>query len=120
MELQFVNYRGEPMKPPPNRLFRQERKDKPVIESFHKGWRVQGIPPDAMEKARHRHAPLTAAGNKSKPFNEQEWLCKAAKKPVRAKPYSVLDAAQTCAELARQAGWLQVEVLAIEKKPLNT
>ena len=120
MEIQFVNYRGEPMSPPPLRSLRQERREKPVINSFHKGWRVQGIPPDALEKARYRHSMLVSAGRESKPFSEQDWLRNATRKPVRAKPYSIPDAAQTCAELATKAGWLRVEVVAIEKKPLNT
>lgn len=121
MTLQFVNYRGEPMsRTPPPRSLRQERKEKPVINSFHKGWRVQGIPPDALEKARHRHSMLLSANRESKPFSEQEWLRNATRKPIRAKPYSIPDAAQTCADLATRAGWLQVEVVAIEKKSANT
>ena len=63
---------------------------------------------------------LVSAGRESKPFNEQDWLRSATRKPVRAKPYSIPDAAQTCAELATKAGWLRVEVVAIEKKPPNT
>ena len=63
---------------------------------------------------------LARANKESKPFNEQEWLCKATRKPIRAKPYSIPDAAQTCAELAARAGWLRVEVVAIEKKSVST
>lgn len=120
MTLQFVNYRGEPMSPPPLHSLRQERKEKPVINSFHKGWRVQGIPPGALEKARHRHSMLMSANREPEPFSEAEWLRNATRKPVRAKPYSIPDAAQACAELASRAGWLRVEVVAIEKRPLNT
>ena len=120
MTLQFVNYQGQPLHICKLDLHQKERKTKATTDSFHKGWRVQGIPPGAPEKARHRHSMLMSANREPKPFNEQEWLRNATRKPVRAKPYLIPDAAQACAELASRAGWLRVEVVAIEKRPLNT
>ncbi len=63
---------------------------------------------------------LESAGRESKPFSEQDWLRNATRKAVRSKPYSIPDAAQTCAELATKAGWLRVEVVTIEKKSPST
>lgn len=122
MTLQFVNYQGQPLHICKLDLHQKERKTRAVPDSFHKGWRVQGIPPGALQKARDRHLMLSAGGGEreAKPFSEQEWLRNATRKPVRAKPYSIPGAAQACADLATRAGWLQVEVVAIEKKPLNT
>lgn len=122
MTLQFVNYQGQPLHICKLDLHQKERKTKATPDSFYKGWRVQGIPPGALEKARDRHLMLAhgGGGREAKPFSEQEWLRNATRKPVRAKPYSIPDAAQVCADLATKAGWLQVEVVAIEKKPPST
>lgn len=120
MTLQFVNYQGQPLHICKLDLHQKERKTKATPDSFHKGWRVQGIPPGALQKARDRHSTLMKAKSDPKPFDEQEWLRNATRKPIRAKPYSIPDAAQTCADLATRAGWLQVEVVAIEKKSANT
>jgi hypothetical protein len=38
------------------------------------------------------------------------WLGKHAPKRVRSKPYSLAEAADVCAELARKAGWQHVRV----------
>ena len=54
-------------------------------------------------------------GKQAKDFIDAEWLRNAKQKPVRAKPYAIQDAAETCAELARKAGWVQVTVTPIEK-----
>lgn len=120
MTFQFVNCYGTPLHICKVSQSQHFPAQKPKPDSYHKGWKVQGIPPGALEKARYRHSMLVSAGRESKPFSEADWLRNATRKPVRAKPYSIPDAAQACAELAAKAGWLQVEVVAIEKKPLNT
>lgn len=120
MTLQFVNYQGQPLHICKPAIRQEDRKARAVADSFHKGWRVQGIPPGALERARNQHSTLMKAKSDPKPFSEQDWLRNATRKPIRAKPYSIPDAAQACAELASRAGWLRVEVVAIEKRPLNT
>lgn len=120
MTFQFVNCYGTPLHICNISRGQHFPAQKPKPNSLHKGWKVQGIPPDALEKARHQHSMLMSANRDPKPFDEQEWLRNATRKPVRAKPYSIPDAAQACAELASRAGWLRVEVVAIEKKLLNT
>ncbi|WP_159918017.1 hypothetical protein [Pantoea sp. 18069] len=53
MPLDFVNYRGEAVSTiaPPQ----QKNRPKAADESFHKGWRVTGVPPGALEEARATH-----------------------------------------------------------------
>lgn len=65
MTLQFVNYRGQPLHICKLDLHQKERKTRAVPDSFHKGWRVQGIPPGALQKARDRHLMLSAGGGAS-------------------------------------------------------
>lgn len=77
------------------------------------------MPPGALEEAQAAHLKKSRLelqnGKQSKDFIDAEWLRNARQKPLRAKPYAVQDAAETCAELARKAGWLQVTVTPIEK-----
>lgn len=98
----YVNYRGEEIslidhgRPP--RAKKEER-------SFHNGWRVQGIPPGAMEDAREANrrvaAMSNAAGGKPLPaFDPERWLMTAKSKPVRARPFEIRSAADECKALA--------------------
>ena len=122
MPIEFVNYRGEAVStvPPP----KQTKKPKADEESFHKGWRVTGVPPGALEEAQAAHLKKSRLelqnGKQSKDFIAAEWLRNARQKPIRAKPYAVQDAAETCADLARKAGWLQVTVTPIAKDVSKT
>lgn len=67
MTLQFVNYQGQPLHICKLDLHQKERKTKATPDSFHKGWRVQGIPPGALEKARDRHLMLAHGGVVARP-----------------------------------------------------
>lgn len=115
MTLQFVNYRGEPvsMYAPP-----MPRKRAAGPADWHKGWRVVGIPPGALEEAKAKHerdaADVRAKGKEPKPWDEANWLMNARKKPVRGKPYEVPEAAQQCRALAEAAGWLAVDVVELK------
>ena len=62
MTLQFVNYQGQPLHICKPAVRQEDRKARAVADSFHKGWRVQGIPPGALQKARDRHLMLSAGG----------------------------------------------------------
>lgn len=66
MTLQFVNYQGQPLHICKLDLHQKERKTRAVPDSFHKGWRVQGIPPGALQKARDRHLMLSAGGGRAR------------------------------------------------------
>jgi len=89
--------------------------------SFHKGFRVEGHPPGAMEEAEKKCKEECAAyvtypiGKPPVAFNEAYWRNNHKKRPVRAKPYELQDAANVCAELARKAGWLDVVVVEVKK-----
>jgi hypothetical protein len=98
---------------------------------WHKGWRVMGHPPGAMENARDirerelaRWSCMTEKAAKEardrgerepKPWDESHWRKSAALKAVRSKPYYVPEASEECAELARKAGWLDVVVIEQKK-----
>lgn len=122
MPVQFVNYRGEAVATiaPPQPTKRPKAAD----ESFHKGWRVTGVPPGALEAAQVAHQAKTRLdlqnGKQPKEFIDADWLRTARQKPIRAKPYALHEAAQTCADLARNAGWMQITVTAIEKRISKT
>ena len=81
---------------------------------------MTGVPPGALEEARAAHLKKSRLdlqnGKQAGDFIDADWLRNAKQKPVRAKPYAVQDAAETCAELARKGGWLQVTVTAMEKR----
>jgi hypothetical protein len=98
------------------------RKPRPVSERepTHKGFRVVGHPPGALESAkddRRRVIEMAAAsgGAPIPPFDEQAWRAKTKKKPV-AKPYAIRSSAITCADLARRAGWFDVDVVELVKE----
>lgn len=132
--LSFVNVHGKPIdieqlaqavKPKPKAVA-----DKPA--EFFKGFRVEGHPPGALEAAKAyadklvaQWAAMTDSEKKAerskgfrtpKEFDEAMWRTNTKMKPVRAKPYDLKEAADQCAEMARKAGWIDVRVVAIEKR----
>lgn len=115
--LTFVNYKGQPLPPPASNVPRTvTRRDGP--DQFHKGWRVVGIPPGAVEAAETEHNRLQARmqdWTKRKPFDRGNWIANAKKKPIRAKPYEIKESAEVCADLATRSGWLSVELVEIKK-----
>lgn len=82
------------------------------------------MPPGALEVAQAAHQAKARLdlqnGKQPKEFIDTDWLRTARQKPIRAKPYALHEAAQTCADLARNAGWLQITVTAIEKRISKT
>lgn len=124
MALQFVNVRGEvPTEHRMQETAKQQRRPKSVTEKEpqHKGFAVCGYPPGALDEARAAHERVVAMAEKAggaapKPFDESEWRTKTKKKRV-AKPYSLRSAAVQCAELARKAGWTEVDVVELAPEP---
>ncbi len=114
--LTFVNYLGQAVSTAPVAKPKSKTVD---LDPYHKGWRVVGVPPGAVEEAEQEHKKKSqkarAAGKAILDFNPLEWLQKAKRKSVRSKPYSIHEAAATCAELAEKAGWERVEVLEVSK-----
>ncbi|WP_120967365.1 hypothetical protein [Comamonas sp. lk] len=129
MSLSYVNVHGKAISPSRMAAMRaealeQERQKRVAAKadqvSAHKGWRVTGIPPEALSKAKEEHARLQvmarkAGGKPVEDFDEQAWLRKAKRSAVRSKPYSLQEAAQQCKELAMKAGWIDVQIQEIKK-----
>lgn len=117
MSLEFVSITGRPMgriQSLPARE-RPPAKDRPAPVSYHKGWIVTGIPAGALDEAKEGHARVVAMAQRAggalpEGFDEQRWLMTAKRKRVRAKAYELESAARTCADLAKKAGWLCVDV----------
>lgn len=121
----FVNVNGKSFGAP----IEVQSKLRPILEktSFHKGFRVEGHPPGALENAKKLAEAETAdfqrmrdagevVGKAPMVWNETYWRQNHKKKPVRAKPYEVPEAAKLCAELAVKAGWLDVVVTEIKRE----
>lgn len=131
MPLEFENYLGErlPDQVALKAYSKQKKAEKKPDESYHKGWRVKGIPPGELEEAEAEHKRLESISTKSskkefKPFDPVLWLQKRRLKAVRSKPYEIHSAALECASMAEKSGWLRVRVDEIKKvvapKPLKT
>ena len=84
-------------------------------ESYHKGYRVLGVPPCDLEDARRKHFEAQATAKNPKDWDELHWLMNARKKPVNARPYELRAGAEKCAELAIRDGWQQVEIVELMK-----
>lgn len=100
-------------------------------QTFHKGWRVVGRPPGALEAAKlaaerdwaeylqmqPKEIMARYPGGKGipKPWDESSWRRNAPLKAVRSKPYEVHAAALECAGLAKLAGWTDVRIDALSK-----
>lgn len=124
--LTFVNIHGATVSVAPFKQVARPRSAGP--EQFHKGWRVIGIPPGAFESAkadRQREIADMLRWNERYPANAKkvpaeltyEAFCTVFKgKPVRNKPYEVIDAARVCKELAERAGWDRVELVEIKRE----
>lgn len=116
--MNYVNYRGEQIGLIVHNVPKKPKKE---AGSYHNGWRVQGIPPGALEEAREasrRVAKMAevAGGRPIPAFNEANWLMNAKSKAVRSKPFEVPEAAQECKALAEKFGWLRVEVVELKKE----
>lgn len=86
-------------------------------ESWHKGWKVVGIPPGQYEKECQENAMAQEIDRKIggdvrpdlPPY--KEWAAAFKLKPVRAKPYEIPEAANICKELAQKSDWDRVFVV---------
>lgn len=118
MPLQFENVYGKTLSELQMQQTAQlQRKPKATKEKkpTHKGFRVVGYPPCALDEARSAHERLVrmaeeSGGAQIKPFDENVWRTKTRKKPV-AKPFAIRSSATQCADMSRKAGWTEVEVV---------
>jgi hypothetical protein len=111
--LTFVNINGDPVSMNLGAVPKKPRAEK---GSYHNGWRVVGIPPGSLEEARRDHEATNRLAKSPKPWDEGNWLMNCKKKPVRAKPYEIPEAASQCKAMAEKAGWLRVEVVEVKKE----
>lgn len=99
---------------------------------YHKGWRVVGHAPGAMEEAqRENQAAIAGYRNASpsrraemglkepKPWDEDFWRRNARKTAIRSKPYDIYSSAELCADMARKEGWEDVEIVEVKKEVRN-
>lgn len=121
MPLEFVNYQGDKL-PDPVALkkYAARKVVKPEEKSFHKGWKVVGVPPGALEEAREAHHRLQdmaakAGGKEIKPFDPAAYLQNHKGKAVRSKPYEIESSAKDCAALAEKNGWTRVRIEEVKR-----
>ncbi len=130
MPLEFVNASGQPWAPSEIRPKIRPKKEAP--EEWHKGFDVVGRDPGACAAAKalrdqeciewdvmpeDARAKLLKEGKrKPSPWDEAKWRIAAPKKRLRAKPFSIPQAAQEMAELCRRAGFEDVEVTELAKR----
>jgi hypothetical protein len=105
-------------------------------ESYHRGFRVEGHRPGAMEAARDARATELArwagmsedskkkarkAGEREpKEWDEEAWRRKTKPSAVRSKAYEVAEAADVCAQMARTLGWLDVRVVEMKRGEVDS
>lgn len=106
-----------------NESLKAEAKRKPLRQSsqpdeYHKGWKVVGVPPGAVEAAEQEHYKIQQGRPEAQrqPFRREHWIANRHGKPVRPSPYFVKSSAEVCADLARKAGWLNVQVVEVAKR----
>jgi hypothetical protein len=104
---------------------------KDAAEKYHRGWRVSGHPPGALEAAQEsrelsiklwaslseksRQEARNGGQREPKPWDADAWRRTTKKRAVRSKPYEIHESAMQCAAMAAKAGWLDVETAAIAK-----
>lgn len=119
--MNYVNYLGETVSIERLAAAAPKKKPRSQSDSYHNGWRVQGIPPGQLEEARDAHQRLVkmaeaSGGKEIKRWDEANYLMNAKRKAVRGKPFEVPGAAQECKALAEKMGWLRVEVVELKKE----
>lgn len=125
--IEFVNIHGDPWNPSKESLEKKAAIKRDQPEGYHKGFRVVGHPPGALEEAKKEREELIAfavrkrnhgdASVKIPPqFNEDDWRRNSKKTSVRSKPYELREAADLCAAMAIKSGWQDVEVLESKKE----
>lgn len=121
--LKFTNINGVPLDI--NRMKADAPKKVRKAEapgSYHKGFRVVGLPPGTTEEARIANekarvmVAMCGTGRMPAPWDAATFQMNAKKKAIRTKAYELRAAADECAALAVKAGWEAVEVLSLTKQ----
>lgn len=84
-------------------------------QCWHRGWQVEGVPPNAEQIAQAAHEAAVAAHRTGKAWDSVMWL-RNAKLHKIAPPFGSQSAAHHCAEVARRAGWQRVGVTELKSE----
>jgi len=130
-ELAFINVNGDVVDT--TKRVKLAKRESATADKFHKGWRVIGVSPEAVQAAKAerekaiRNAIKRNADVKSgvglfrstidvpEEFDPVAWVASAPLKPARTKPFEVESAATQCYEMAKKAGWHRVEIRRLAK-----
>lgn len=134
-EAEFVNIHGEPVDLTGSSasFIGQPRAKRDQPQQYHRGWRVECYPPGQIEAAQaaadQRCADWAAMpeAEQSKALSEgrrkpapwvsvERYVATTKRAAVRAKPYEIPEAAETCRQLAIRAGWAFVEVVELKRE----
>lgn len=131
MSSEYVNADGDPISIERLKLEAKHAKKKPA--AVHKatgidyqdwmllGYLVTGFTRAMIDAAKAKREDEirewqdVPKGPKPLPFDETLWLNQTKPKKVRAAPYALREAADQCAELAKRAGWIRVQVEEVKK-----
>lgn len=104
----------------------KKRTSKAGPDSYHRGYRVVGHTPGAVERAKElnewEHTRFMEATPKQraemgltqpKPWDEAWWRINAPKKTIKA--FDLQAAALEASEIAKKAGWTEVDVIELKK-----
>lgn len=129
----FVDINGNPINI--GALTAKSRTKRPKASAMptasHLGWRVVGHPPGACASAQaeiaeawrkwnahtgeQRSAALKRGERSPDMWDETLWRNRTKKRNINGRPYGIPQAADECAELARKAGWEDVQVIELKK-----
>lgn len=120
MKTEVVNINGDPWQPSAESLQKKVAQKRVGPAEFHKGWRVEGLPPGSLDGATELFnvEVRKAQSSRREPpeWEKDKYLAKFKLKPVRAKPYEIKDSAEQCKKLAERAGWILVQLREIKKE----
>ena len=115
----FVNHLGQPLNIEALKKSAKKKSSRPQADSYHKGWRVVGFPPDQVERGKQDHLTLSERlreqGRQMLPWDLDRFMRDTRPSKVRSKPYETESAAQDAKELAVRSGWLGVRIEPVTK-----
>ena len=117
--MSFVNIHGDPIKLDSLTVAKRPKVAK-AQDPQHKGFKVVGVSPQSVSKARASYEKSSAHlekfhGESRPPFDSQEWLRNAKLERITNKACATYDGAQSYKYLAEKNGWLNVSIEALAK-----
>lgn len=116
-KITYINHLGETPHP-------ESHKAKPKVAkepvAYHKGWRVFGISQKMITEAREgnervREMAEASGGAAIAPWSLSDYINKTKPKAVHAHPYEIESSALECMRLAKNAGWVNLEIREIKR-----